>query len=123
MATEIGSKGLAEVNLVIPQGTTLDFSVEHKDEEGNAVDHTASTAKMAFQAKGGGATTDLSECCTCTATGVDVSIPATVTSGLPKGKLVWDMIVTTSAGSAFRLAYGAVEVVDTYALDSDESGE
>ena len=116
MATEIGSKGLAEINLVIPQGTTLDFSVAHKDEEGNAVDHTASTVKMAFQSKGGD-TTDLSECCSGTATGVDVSIPASVTSKLARGKLLWDMIVTTSAGSAFRLAYGAVEVVDTYALD------
>lgn len=116
MAVEIGSKGLSEVNLVIPQGTTLDFTVNHKDEEGHAVDHTASTVKMAFQVKGGD-TIDLSECCTGTETGVDVSIPASVTSQLARGKLVWDMIVTTSAGSAFRLAYGAVEVVDTYALD------
>ena len=116
MAIEIGSKGLVEVNLTIPQGTSLDFTIEHKDEEGNAVDHTASTVKMAFQDKAG-ETLDLSSCCAGTATGVSVAIPASVTSELAKGKLVWDMIATTSAGSAFRLAYGSVAVVDTYALD------
>ena len=116
MAIEIGSKGLTEINIVIPQGTTLDFSVDHKDADGRAVDHTESTVKMAFQTKGG-ETTDLSEYCTGTYKGVEVSLPAEVTLGLPLGKLVWDMIVTTEGGASLRLAYGRVEVVDTYALD------
>ena len=33
--------------------------------------------------------------------------------------MVWDMLVTTSSGDTFRLAYGTVTVVDTYALDED----
>ena len=116
---EIGSKGLAEVNLVIPQGTSLTFDVAHEDADGNPVDHSESTAKMAFQTKDKATTIDLSECCTCTAEGVTVSIPASTTAGLSVGKMVWDLIVTTSAGDAFRMAYGSVSVVDTYALDGE----
>lgn len=116
---EIGSKGLAEVNLVIPQGTSLTFDVAHEDSEGNPVDHSQSSARMAFQSKDKSATVDLSACCTCTSTGVTVSIPASATKELSVGKMVWDLIVTTSAGDAFRMAYGSVSVVDTYALDGE----
>jgi hypothetical protein len=122
MAIEIGSKGLTEINIVIPQGTTLDFDVDHKDADGRAVDHTGSTVKMAFQTKSG-ETVDLSEYCTGTDKGVNVSVPANVTLELPQGKLLWDMIVTTVGGASIRLAYGHVEVVDTYALDIEESEE
>lgn len=117
MTTEIGSKGLAEVNLVIPQGTSLPFDIAHTDKDGNPVDHTQSDVKMAFQSKDKATTTDLSEHCTGTETGVHVAIPASVSAALPVGKLVWDMIVTTSAGDAIRMAYGSVSIVDTYALD------
>ena len=112
---EIGSKGLAEVNLTIPQGTSLTFTVTHKDEEGHVVDHSGSTANMAVQA--GNELIDLSECCSCSEDGVAVSIPAT--AEFPLGKWVWDMIVTTDQGERLRLAYGKVTVVDTYALDGE----
>ena len=114
---EIGSKGLAEVNLVIPQSTSLPFSIVHKGEDGNLVDHSQSTARMAFQTKDKATTIDLSKCCTCGAEGVSVNIPASVTSNLSVGKMVWDMIVDTQAGESLRLAYGTVTVVDTYAKD------
>lgn len=117
MAIEIGAKGLSEVNLTIPQGTSLTFTITHKDEQGDAVDHSASTAKMAFQSKDKSTTIDLSEYCTCGDGGVTVSIPASVTSEFPVGKMVWDMIVATDQGEALRMAYGNVTVVDTYALD------
>lgn len=118
---EIGSKGLSEVNLTIPQGTSLTFTVAHKDEDGEAVDHSESTAKMAFQPREGGENIDLSECCSCGDGGVTVSIPASVTSELPVGKkhFNWDMMVTTSQGETLRMAYGTVTVVDTYALDGE----
>lgn len=48
---EIGSKGLQEVNLTIPQGTSLTFNITHKDEEEHVVDHSQSTARMAFVGK------------------------------------------------------------------------
>lgn len=117
MAIEIGAKGLSEVNLTIPQGTSLTFTVAHKDEEGEAVDHSGSTARMAFQTKDKSTTIDLSEYCACGAEGVTVNIPPSVTSALSVGKMMWDMIVTTDQGEALRMAYGGVAIVDTYALD------
>lgn len=119
MATEIGSKGLAEVNLVIPQSTSLTFKVVHKDDDGNVVDHSSSTANMAFQSKDGKTSYDLDDCVTCSSDAIHVAIPASVSGSLPLGKLVWDIIVTEQIGVKTRLCYGSVSVVDTYALDGD----
>lgn len=117
--TSIGSKGLAEVNLTIPQGTSLEFDVSHTDTRGKAIDHTGSTVTMSMQRKDGGATIDLSEYCEGTDGGVSVYIPASVTSVLPLGYMLWDMIVTTDVGGVIRMCYGTVNVVDTYALDGE----
>ena len=116
---DIGSKGLCEVNLTIPQSTSLNFTVVHKDEAGDVVDHSGSTAKMAFQSRDGATTYDLSDCCACTSQAIAVNIPKSVTDGLPLGKLVWDMIVQTQSGGSVRMCYGAVSIIDTYALDGD----
>ena len=120
MAIEIGSKGLQEVNLTIPQGTSLTFDVKHKDEDGHAVDHSQSTAKMAFK---GSETIQLDTCCACGATGVSVAIPASMTVDMPLGKMNWDMMVTTSQGEVIRMAYGKVSIIDTYANDAANGGE
>ena len=117
MAIVIGSKGLAEVNLVIPQGTSLAFSIVHTDEEGGSIDHTGSDIHMAFQSKDGATTYDLSQYCVGTDTGVSASIPASVTADLPKGKMVWDLIAAMDGGGTYRLTYGSASIVDTYALD------
>lgn len=116
---DIGSKGLCEVNLTIPQATSLSFTVVHKDDEGDVVDHSGSTPHMAFQSKDGQTSYDLSDCCACTAQAIAINIPGSVTGGLPLGKLVWDMIVQTQSGGTIRMCYGTVSVVDTYALDGD----
>jgi len=115
---DIGSEGLSQVNLIIPQGTSLSFEVNHKDDSGDPVDHTASTCKMAFKAKDG-TVYDLSDCCTGTATGISVSIPGGKTVDIPVGKLNWDVIVSTTDGESLRMAYGTVKMIDTYALDVD----
>ena len=117
MAVEIGGKGLVEVNLTIPQGTSLAFTIIHKDEDGNVIDHSQSEISMAFQSKDGNTTYDLSRYCTGTAAGVSASIPAGYTSELPRGKLVWDIFAAMEGGGTYRLAYGGVSIVDTYALD------
>ena len=117
MAVEIGGRGLVEVNLTIPQGTSLDFTIVHKDEEGHVVDHSQSTIRMAFQNKSGTTTYDLSQYCIGTDEGVSAAIPASCTAELPKGKLVWDIFAEMEGGASYRLAYGGVSVVDTYALD------
>jgi len=115
---DIGSKGLAEVNLTIPQSTSLTFTVVHKDSEGHVIDHSQSTANMAFQSKDKALFVDLDSCVTCADNGIYVTIPSTVSEDLPLGKMNWDLIVTTSAEQV-RRAYGVVNIVDTYALDGE----
>ncbi len=119
MATEIGSKGLSEVNLTIPQGTSLTFDVVHKTDEGEAIDHSGSTAHMAFQTKDKKTTYAMDSCVTCTDEHIRVTISATQTESMPLGKMVWDLIVTTTQGEQIRVCYGQVSIVDTYALDEE----
>lgn len=120
MAIEIGSKGLVEANLIIPQGASLPFTIVHKDEAGHAVDHTGATVHMAFQTKDGKTSYDMSPYCTGVSTGISVLLPANVTKELPKGKFLWDMFSELpNGGDTFRIAYGTVTVEDTYALDGD----
>lgn len=116
---EIGSKGLVEANITIPQSTSLTFDIVHKDDEGNVIDHSGSTAHMAFQSKDKKTTYDMDSCCACTADRIRVTIPASMSDDLPLGKLLWDIIVTTAFGEQIRLCYGTVNVVDTYALDEE----
>ena len=116
---EIGSKGLVEANIILPQSTSLTFDVVHKSDEGDVIDHSESTAHMAFQSKDRKTTWVMDSCCTCTAERIRVTIPASMTESLPIGKLVWDLIVTTALGEQVRLCYGQVQVVDTYALDEE----
>lgn len=116
---QIGSKGLAEVNIILPQSTSLTFDVVHRSDDGEIFDHSSSTAKMAFQTKDKSTTYTLDECCSCAADFIRITIPASFTETLPLGKLVWDLIVITSLGEQVRLCYGAVTVVDTYAFDEE----
>ena len=113
----IGDEGRENVDLKIPQGTSLNFTITHKDADGNVVDHSQSTAKMAFVGKDGNI--QLDECCTCSESGIAVSIPASVSRALPHGKMPWDIMVTTAQGDVIRAAYGKVIVIDTYAHDGD----
>ena len=111
----IGSKGLKEAEIILPQGTSLPFRITHKDEEGNVVDHSNSTAKMAFVFKDG--TYHLDSCCTCDEHGISVAIPASESAELPLGKMTWDIMVTTDQGEVIRAAFGKGTVIDTYAHD------
>ncbi len=117
---EIGGKGLAEVNLTIPQNTSLMFDVVHKDDAGDVIDHSASELHMAFQTKDKKVTYVMDSCCTATSEKIRVNIPATMTEPLPLGKLAWDLIATTALGEQVRICYGNVNIVDTYALDEVE---
>lgn len=118
MAIAIGNKGLAEVNLVIPQGATFAFAIVHKDAAGEVIDHSGSTIRMAFQNRRSTVTYDMSEHCT-GGEQVTVSIPPEITAALPKGTLVWDIFAETADGTSVRLAYGSASIVDTYALDGE----
>ena len=114
---EIGSKGLCEANLTIPQETSLSFTVVHKDSAGNVIDHSGSVVNMAFQSKDKTRTYDLDSCCTTSAEGIYVTIPPEISESMPIGKMNWDMIITAESGEQFRILYGNVTIVDTYALD------
>lgn len=114
---EIGSKGLQEVNLTIPQNTSLTFDIVHKNDSGEIIDHSLSEPHMAFQTSNGETTYTLDSCCVCTAEHIRVTIPASVTEAMPIGSLLWDLIVSTTSGEQVRLCYGKVKIVDTYALD------
>lgn len=116
---EIGSKGLKEVNLVIPQETSLTFDVVHKTEEGQVIDHSSSELHMAFQSKDKKTTWVMDSCCSADNERIRVIIPASMTETLPLGKLVWDLIVTTEFGEQLRVCFGQVSIVDTYALDEE----
>lgn len=72
---------------------------------------------MAFQSKDGSLFVDLDDCVELGADKITVSIPASVSKGLPIGKLNWDLFVTSS--SRTRMCYGTVTVVDTYARDDE----
>lgn len=113
----IGSKGWKEAEIILPQGTSLPFTVTHKDEDGHVVDHSRSTAKMAFVFKN--STHHLDSCCTCTESGVAVLIPASTSASLPLGKFSWDIMVTTDQGEVIRMAFGKGVVDDTYAHDEE----
>lgn len=119
MAVEIGSKGLEEVNLIIPQSTSLAFTIVHKDGSGNVVDHSASTADMAFQTKDKSRTFVMDSCVACSDDAIYVVIPATMSEAMPLGKMNWDIIVTDDAGVQTRLCYGLVTIIDTYAMDEE----
>lgn len=114
---DIGSKGLAQVNLIIPQSTSLTFTVVQKDGEDVVIDLSNATAAMALQTRDTKTTYDLDACCTCTDEGVYITIPASVTEDIPLGKYNWDLIVTMANGTVTRLCYGTVSIVDTYAFD------
>ena len=116
---EIGAKGLAEANIILPQDTSLVFDVVHKDESGHVINHSGSTAHMAFQSKDKATTYDLDACCACSAERIRVMIPASTSETLPLGKLNWDLIVVTATGEQIRLCYGVASVVDTYAMDDE----
>lgn len=115
---EIGAKGLQRANLIIPQGTTLAFTIVHKDESGNIVDHSADTFAMAFQTRDNADNIDASQYVTATARSIEVTLPDAFTSTLAIGTMLWDLIVTAGSGST-RLVFGDAIIVDTYALDGE----
>lgn len=111
---DFGGRGLFNANLEIPQGSSFPLVIKHVDDEsGDPIDHSRSTAKMAFVYEDG-EVTDLSECCTCTSTGVTIHVTATASSALEIGKYVWDLAVETETGDVIIMAYGKVKVTETY---------
>lgn len=116
MATQIGSKGLINADLVLVQEVSFSCSFIHEDSEGNPIDHTGwskwcriegrsdydLTGNVAFGEDGA----------------IDLSIPDTLTAEIPTGTYRWDLIVEDELGYSTRIAYGSVSVYDSYARDA-----
>lgn len=117
---EIGARWLEEVNLTIPQNTSLPFDIVHKDSEGNVVDHSASVPHMKFQTKDKKTTFDLDDCVTCGAERIRVFIPASITADLPAADLNWDLIVVMASGDQPCLVGGKARIKDSYAMDEED---
>lgn len=116
---EVGSNGLCEINLIIPQSTSLIFEIIHKDDSGNLIDHSQSVMHMAFKSKSGTIFADASQYVTGLSDKIIVALPSIFSSNLPLGKLLWDLIVDMADGETVRLGYGTATIVDTYALDGE----
>ena len=118
---DIGKESLSKANLIIPQKTSLEFFVIHKDKNGRVIDHSESVAHMAVQTKDGRTTYQLDSCCTCEADKITVFITPEESAQLPaKAKgLVWDIMVHMADGEVVRVVSGDVTVVDTYACDAE----
>ena len=118
MAIVIGSNGLANVDLIIPQKTSIYFTVVVKDEEsGEVVDYSSATPYMKMVPKTG-EPIDLDEFVTVAADKISVSLPATSTT-MPTGRYSWDLMMKVSNTQTDRICYGMTTIVDTYAMDGE----
>lgn len=116
MATKLGSDGLLEADLVIPQGTTFACAVEHVSADGSPVDHDGCEAflRVIDKAK---ATHDLGGHVTFDGGDILVELPPEATRALALGNGRYDLMLRNPTGEVVRVLYGAVSVVDTYAMD------
>ena len=112
---EIGKRGLQEANLIIDQGCSESFTVIHKDDSGNVIDHSNSTGYIALQK--GKNTYKFPNAVTCGASNIVVSLSGTDTKAIKPDEYLWDLIVVMQSGQSIRLLYGDAYVIDTYALD------
>lgn len=113
----IGSDGLANVDMIIPQGTTLYFTIDHKDDQGNPVDHENSIFEIAVETTDKQRTYDWSSYCEYDSGLIVIDIPAEASEALSVGTYLWDLFVTMESGDVIRMAYGKVKIRDTYVPD------
>lgn len=114
--TKIGSNGLLEAMLIIPQGTTFACSIDHTDSSGDAIDHTGCTAYMRILDKDG-TTHDLGSCVSFDGGDVIIELPPSETAKLAIGSGKYDVMIEGPTGDVVRLLYGTTSIVDTYAMD------
>lgn len=117
MTTTIGSKGLLNADLIIVQNTTFAVTLLHKDEDGNAIDHTGWSLWCAMRPTSGN-TIDLDSYVSFGTNGaIEVLIPDDTTATIAAGPYKWDLIAEDSLGYATRIAYGTANVYDSLARD------
>lgn len=111
----IGSKGLIELNLIIPQGTSFDFILEHLDEKGRPVNHTSSRIEMCLIDKSSNdKKIDLSEYAKGIGMGIKVEIPYQATAKIPIGIYNWNMLVYSGSENCSSFAYGKTRIINIF---------
>ena len=116
---QVGSKGLLQLNLVIPQSTSIAFTVVVKDEDtGQVIDYSEATPRMKIKREAG-TPIDLDDCCSVDSEKISVFIPATRTAEIAVGKYPWDLMMEVSTTQIDRVCYGVAQIVDTYAMDGE----
>lgn len=116
MAVTLGSHGVLEANLIIPQSTTFACAIEHTDTEGTPIDHTGYTPYMRVidkQKK----EHDIGEYVTFDNSDVLIELPPHITGIFALGAGKYDLMLEDPSGHVVRLLYGSVNIVDTYSLD------
>lgn len=116
MAVTLGSNGVLEANLIIPQSTTFACAIEHTDTEGTPIDHTGYIPHMRIIDKQK-TTHDIGDCVSFDGSDVLIEIPSDITGSLALGSGKYDLMLEDSSGHVVRLLYGSVNIVDTYSLD------
>lgn len=118
MALIIGSEGLVNADLIIPQGSSLYFTITHLDEQGNVIDHSQSQIELAVQEpKNEKITYMYSIYCSADSEKIIVDLPPSVSENLKIGSYNWDLFITTQYGQVIRAVYGKVKILDTYVPD------
>lgn len=112
---EIGNDGLLEANLILNQNCSRSFTVIHKDENGDVIDHSQSSGHLAIQK--GKTTYSLDDTVVCGSSEIVVSISPDDIRDIKPGEYLWDFIVEMHNGENIRLIYGEAYMIDTYALD------
>lgn len=116
MAVTLGSNGVLEANLIIPQSTTFACAIEHTDAEGTPIDHTGYIPHMRIIDKQK-MQHDVGQYVTFDDSDVLIELPSAITESLALGSGKYDLMLEDPSGHVVRLLYGAVSIIDTYSLD------
>lgn len=108
---------VSAVNLIIHKGTYFEetFSLTQEDGGGLNLTNTSITAKLRKHSTASTSypfTTSI----TVADSTVKVSMASTVTSTLPSGRCVYDVVLTTSGGLKSKVAEGTIIVEDTVSV-------
>ena len=111
---DIGGKGLVNINMTVPRGTSVTLTLEHVGKDGEHISHKNAVEEMIFAAKDGRSTVNLSEYATGTETGVQIFIPYEITEKLVSNAYVWNLLSYMDAETCNRTAYGNIRIVESY---------
>lgn len=111
---DFGGKGLVNINMTVPRGTSVTLTLEHVDKNGEHISHKNAKEEMVFETKDRRFSIDLSDYAVGTDTGVQIFIPYEITEKLASNAYVWNLLSYMDSETCNRTAYGNVRIVETY---------